>query len=111
MRKWIGGVAAAFVSLISFQAAAANTAFVCLFKPSGERFNIVTIEGFDYIQWGSGKFEGIVSKFNPPYLVITQYGYKGTFRMVYDVPKGVGYGGIEAFDGQKFEGEILCATQ
>lgn len=101
---------AAFVgALIAFQASAKESAIVCLFKPTGERFNLVSIDGADYIQWGTGKFEGVVSKFENPYLTVTLYGQFGTFRMVYDAPKGVGYGGVVRFDGKEVEGEILCA--
>jgi len=105
MRKIIVAALALFAS----QASAKDTALVCVFKATGERFNLVSIEGADYIQWGTGKFEGIVSKFENPYLTVTQYGQMGTFRMVYDAPKGVGYGGVVSFDGKEMEGEILCA--
>lgn len=93
------------------QVYADGKALVCVFKPTGERFNLVSIDGADYIQWGSGKFEAVVSKFENPYLVITQYGYSGTFRMVFDAPHGLGYGGVIAFNGKKNEGEIVCAAQ
>lgn len=93
------------------QAHAAATALACLFKPTGERFNLVSIDQDNFIQWGNGKFEGIVAKFDNPYLTVTQYGYSGTFRMVYDATKGMGYGGVKAFSGKEMEGEILCAAQ
>lgn len=88
-----------------------ETALACLFKPSGERFNLVSMGTDNFIQWGSGKFEGVIAKFDNPYLTVTQFGYSGTFRMVYDATKGMGYGGVQAFDGKKFEGEIICAAQ
>lgn len=91
--------------------ASASSALVCLFKPSGERFNLVSIEGADYIQWGTGKFEGVVSSIEDQFLIVTQYGYKGTFRMVYNVNTGQGYGGVVAFDNKELKGEILCAVQ
>jgi len=96
---------------ISTQAWAGGTALVCLFKPTGERFNLVSIEQDNYIQWGSGKFEGVVAKFEKPYLTVTQYGYTGTFRMVYDATNGVGYGGVIDYQGKELKGEILCAAQ
>lgn len=107
MRKIIVAALALFAS----QASAKDDALACVFKLTGERFNLVTIDGSDYIQWGTGKFEGVVSKFENPYLTVTLYGQYGTFRMVYDAPKGVGYGGVERFDGKGMEGEILCVKQ
>lgn len=98
--------------LIAYSSAAkSEVALVCLFKPSGERFNLVSMNGKNYIQWGSSDFEAVVADFSDPYLTVTQYGYKGTFRMVYDAPKGLGYGGVKGFDGKGVEGEILCAAQ
>lgn len=108
MRKII--VALAFF-VIPTIANAEGKALVCLFKPSGERFNLVSMNGKDYIQWGSGDFEAVVANYREPYLEVTQYGYKGTFRMIYDAPKGLGYGGVKGFDGKGVEGEILCAAE
>lgn len=93
------------------QASMAETALVCLFKPTNERFNLVSIEQDNYIQWGTGKFEGVVAKFEKPYLTVTQYGYTGTFRMIYDATKGMGYGGVIDYEGKEVKGEILCAAQ
>lgn len=98
-------------ALMLFAGQASAGAFVCFFKKTGERFNLVSIDGADYIQWGTNKFEAVVSKFEDPYLTITQYGYTGTFNMVLNARKGVGYGGVVAFDGKGVEGDILCATQ
>lgn len=111
MRHSIAAFIIGAVTLTSQQASSATAALVCLFKPSGERFNLVAMNGKNYIQWGSGEFEGIVAEFKEPYLTVIQYGYKGTFRMVYDAPKGIGYGGVVGFDGKEIEGEILCAKQ
>jgi predicted membrane-bound spermidine synthase len=106
MRRAI--IVAAFM-LFASQASA--KALLCFFKSSGERFNLVTIDGADYIQWGSNKFEAVVSSFEDPYLTITQYGYSGTFNMVLDARRGIGYGGVVTFDGKGLEGDILCAAQ
>lgn len=109
MRKTV--TAAMFLIAFMTSANAAGTALVCLFKPSGERFNLVSMNGKNYIQWGSGDFEAIVASFESPYLTVTQYGYKGTFRMIYNAPTGTGYGGVKSFDGKGVEGEILCAAE
>lgn len=109
MKAFIAALIGAVFAFAACEAHAKEGALVCLFKPTGERFNLVTMDGADYIQWGTGKFEGVVSKFENPYLTVTLYGQFGTFRMVYDAPKGVGYGGVVRFDGKEVEGEILCA--
>lgn len=97
------------LTLFATVASAQDAALVCLFKESGERFNLVSKDGKDYIQWGTGDFEGIIANFESPYLTVTQYGYKGTFRMVLDAKKGQGYGGVVGFNNQEVKGEILCA--
>lgn len=107
MRKII----VAALMLFATSSHAGNLALVCLFEPTKERFNIVTKGTDDYIQWGSDKFEAILTSFEEEMLIVHQYGRTGTFRMVWHPKTGAGYGGVEAFDGKKIEGKILCAVQ
>lgn len=97
--------------LISTPAIASDhDAIVCMYKPTGERFNIVTMGNQDYIQWGSGEFVAVVTKFKKPYLTLTQYGSTAVFRMIWSTEDGKGYAKVESFDGKKSEGEVICAV-
>lgn len=89
--------------------ASENEAIVCLYKPTGERFNIVTINEQDYIQWGTGEFSAVITKFKKPYLTVTQYGTTAVFKMIWSIEDGRGYGKVESFIGKNSEGEIICA--
>jgi hypothetical protein len=89
---------------------AGDSFFVCVFKETGERFNIVTINGQDKIQWGTGDFESVISNFDGKFLKITQIGRIGVFKMAFDVKSGEGLGVFEKFNGEKMKGEILCAV-
>lgn len=101
----------AALTLFANSAMAVNSALVCLFEPTKDRFNIITKGTDDYIQWNSDKFEAIVTTFEDDMLIVQQYGRTGTFRMVWHPKTGAGYGGVESFDGKKVEGKIICAVQ
>lgn len=83
---------------------------MCLYENTGDRFNIVTINGQDKIQWGSSDFESVISKFDGKFLTVTQIGRLGVFKMALDVAKGEGYAEAERFNGEKIGGKILCAV-
>lgn len=101
----------ALLALLPSAAYAKMTALVCVFKPTKERFNIISREGNDFIQWGQGPFSAVNSSLDEGFLVIAQYGETATFRMVWDPKTGQGYGGVVSFDNKEVKGEIICAVQ
>lgn len=101
----------ALLALFPSIAHAKMTALVCLFTPTKERFNIISRDGGDYIQWGQGSFAAVNSSFEDGYLIIAQYGETGTFRMVWDPKTGRGYGGVVDYNDKELKGDILCAVQ
>lgn len=96
--------------LLSTPSFAGEKFFVCLYKDTGERFNIVTINGQDKIQWEGGDFDSVISRFDGKIMTITQIARFGTFKMALDVTKGEGVAVLERFSGEKMAGEILCAV-
>ena len=101
----------ALLALFPSVAHAQMTALVCLFTPTKERFNIISRDGGDFIQWGQGPFSAVNSSLDEGYLVIAQYGEKATFRMVWDPKTGNGYGGVVGYDNKELKGDIVCAVQ
>jgi hypothetical protein len=104
--RWI---AVALVMMLPSKAWAEASAMMCLFKPLNLRFNMISKNGQDMIQWESNAFQVVDADFKEPYLTIKQYGTTATFKAIVDVSQMKGYGGISQFDGKKTEGEIICA--
>ena len=101
---------ASILFVIFASQAHAEKFFVCVFKDTGERFNIVTIDGQDKIQWGTGSFDSVISKFDGKFLAVTQIGQSGVFKMALEVKSGQGVAVVEKFSGEKMKGDILCAV-
>lgn len=101
----------ALLALFPSVAYAKMTALVCLFTPTKERFNLISREGGDFIQWGQGPFSAVNSTMDEGYLIIAQYGETATFKMVWDPKTGKGYGGVVSYDDREVKGEIICAVQ
>lgn len=97
-----------YLLLMAPQAWAGGAALVCVFKPSGDRFNLVTVDDVDYIQWENGKLEEVISKFENPNLSITQFGSEKTFNLFYNAKVGLGYGGYIDFNGKEIKGTVQC---
>lgn len=91
-------------------AAPSSTALMCLFKPFNLRFNLLTKDEQDVIQWESKPFQAVVATFEKNYLTVKQYGSTATFKAVIDIKIMKGYGGIFPFSGDPTEGEIICAV-
>lgn len=85
------------------------TALMCFYKPLNLRFNIVTKDEQDMIQWESRSFQAVIFEYKKPYMTIKQYGTSATFKAVIDSTTLIGYGGITLFEGKSTEGEIVCA--
>lgn len=101
----------ALLALFPSVAYAKMAALVCLFTPTKERFNIISRDGGDFIQWGQGPFTAVNSQMDEGFLIIAQYGDTATFRMVWDPRTGKGYGGVVSYDKKELKGDILCAVQ
>jgi hypothetical protein len=95
--------------LVLIPSAVQASALVCLFKPLSLRFNLISKNGDDMIQWESSGFQVVDAEFKEPYLTVKHYASSATFKAVIDVNKMQGYGGISTFKGEKSEGEIICA--
>lgn len=102
---------AALLALFPSVSHAKMTALVCVFTPTKERFNIISREGGDFIQWGQGPFSAVNSSMDEGFLIIAQYGDTATFRMVWDPKTGKGYGGVVDYSNKELKGDILCAVQ
>lgn len=107
MRRTLIAISVLFVTSAQ---AAAPTALMCLFKPLTLRFNLVSIDNQDMIQWESSGFQAVVATFDKRYLTVKHYAPSATFKAVIDMQSMQGYGGILTFKGENSEGDIICAV-
>lgn len=105
--RWI---LASCLALMPISVSAAPTALMCFFKPLKARFNLITKDNQDMIQWESSNFQAIVTTNEDKFLVVRQYGATATFKAAIDVSSGVGYGIVSPFTGKPVEGDIICAA-
>lgn len=108
MRGWI---LAAMVA--ATPAAAKESVLSCFSQTSKQHLTIVSTGTEDVkLQWDGGPFYFGTSSFEDDrYLVVKQFGNKGTFRMVYDATTGAAYGGTIFYNGKKWESSFVCVWQ
>ena len=99
--------------LIATPAAAKQSVLSCFSQGNKDHLTILGTGTDDVkIQWNGGPFNfGTASFEDDRYLVVKQFGDKGTFRMVYDATTGAAYGGTIFYNGKKSESAFNCIWQ
>ena len=99
--------------LIATPAAATQSVLSCFSQGNKDHLTILGTGTDDVkIQWNGGPFNfGTASFEDDRYLVVKQFGDKGTFRMVYDATTGAAYGGTIFYNGKKSESAFNCIWQ
>jgi len=98
--------------LVATPAAAKDSVLSCFSQDNKDHIAIVGDGGDARIQWNGGKFfTGTAAIEDDRYLIVKQFGNKGTFRLVYDTTSGLAYGGTIFYDGKKSETYWNCVWQ
>lgn len=99
--------------LAATPAAAKQSVLSCFSEKNQQHLTIVGTGTEDVkIQWDGGPFNfGTAAFEDDRYLVVKQFGNKGTFRMVYDATTGAAYGGTIFYNGKKWESSFVCVWQ
>lgn len=99
--------------LIATPAAAKDSVLSCFSEKTRQHVTIIGEGGEDVkLQWDGGPFYFGTSAFEDDrYLIIKQFGNKGTFRLVYDATTQQAYGGTIFYNGKKSESYFTCVWQ
>ena len=98
--------------LAATPAAAKDSVLSCFSQDNNQHVTIVGAGGDVKLQWGGGPFNyGTAAIEEAHFLIVKQFGDKGTFRLVYDTNTGAAYGGTVFYDGSKSETPFTCSWQ
>jgi hypothetical protein len=97
--------------LLITPAYANDAVFTCKFANTNEQMTAFGSNGDVRIQWNGGEFQHGTAEYSDPWLVITQVGGNGTFRMMYNTTSRRAYGGTMFFNGKETKSEMFCAFQ
>lgn len=99
--------------MMATPAYAKESVLSCFSEKSKQHLTIVGTGTDDVkLQWDGGPFYFGTATFEEDrYLIVKQYGNKGTFRMVYDATSGAAYGGTIFYNGKKSESAFACVWQ
>jgi redox-regulated HSP33 family molecular chaperone len=91
-----------------------DTVLSCFFNTDGSSNHVVIIgrAGSVKLQWDGQPFNyGTAEMVKDRYLVVRQYGNRGTFTLVYDSSDQSAYGGTKFYDGRESKGPATCRWQ
>jgi len=103
-------IVAAFM-LVS-PAVAKDSILSCFAQTNNTHVVIMGSGGDAKIQWDGQEFTYGTAQFTDDrYLLIQQFGNKGTFRLVYDTKTLGAYGGTTFYDGHEVKSAFNCTWQ
>lgn len=102
---------AAAIMLVS-PAMAQDSILSCFAQNNNSHVVIMGKNGDVRIQWDGQEFNwGTAQYTEDRYLLIQQFGNKGTFRMIYDSKTQGAYGGTVFYDGHETKTAFNCTWQ